>query len=635
MPYWARKPLEVFALDEGMNRLTGSIPYKSLTWHRKFYEPGQFALQVPVSIYDPSWAYIYCDDRPETGIIQKVEYTDDVQTYGGDDTVTLSGFFMERFLYDYVFLDEKTAEKYEYHVKPSPVKRGGTGYLPKLYQGPDGKLYKESIIQGRFDLVGSGSESQYTADQMTPVEVSPATGVGEVRPNEWTPGIDSTRYGKNYVTTNYAFYYNETGTWGHKGIYSVDQDGNSTKISDDEPTRIAGDVNTDGWLFHQDGKLVWTPTLSKTVVDKEQDKAGYARAVSKWESQAANHKTVTYLGQEAYVIIRKIKGPYMLRLEVGDVGKEMDSVQAMYLFVRRCFGNTVTYDEPSITGETKKLDPSLQNLGELVYKEMQSIQAAPRFWYSFESNSMVFEVWRGLDRTQAQDKNPWAVFSADWGTVYDYTISRDTSNYKNACYVMYDYDRPVFVTNDDGSVDFAYQTKKQFTDDDLNVTEKRGKWIVWSHKQGYETARLEDDRRDIETFIDARDDKPTSDQVWPRDDIYQLDADAVKKLDELDKAALRREYEAWDSHYLQDGYDKLRNDHPVVFSFDGGTRLVDEYVTGWDLGDLVDTAVEQAGLVEQARVIEVEEVYDDSGSQVRPTFGDRKMTIGRKAVTIG
>lgn len=634
MPVWTRKPLEVFALDEGMNRLTGSIPYKSLVWHRKFYEPGQFTMQVPVSIYDPSWAYIYCDDRPETGIIQKVEYTDDVQTYGGDDTVTLSGFFMERLLYNYVFLDEKTAEKYEYHIKPSPIKRGGTGYLPKLYTGPDGKLYKESIIQGRFDLVGSGSESKYTADQMTPVEVTPATGVEQVA-KDWTPGIDSTRYGKNYITTNYSFYYDKDGTWGHKGIYTVDQDGKSTKISDDEPTRIAGDVNTDGWLFHQDGKLVWAPTMAKNVVSKEQDEADYARAVDKWESQASSHKTVTYLGQDAYVIIRKIKGPYMLHLEVEDVGKEMDSVQAMYLFVRRCFGNTVTYDEPDVKGENKKLDPSLQNLGELVYKEMQSIQAAPRFWYSFANNVMVFEVWRGLDRTQAQDENPWAVFSADWGSVYDYAVTRDESNYKNTCYVMYDYDLPTFGTDKDGNVDFAYQYEKLFTDEELNVTKKKGKWIVWKRMQGYDTARLEDEKPDIETFIDARKDKPTSDQVWPRDDIMQLGDDDKKALDNIDKAALKKEYDAWVVHYKQDGLDKLRNDYPIVYNFDGGTKLTDEYITGWDLGDKVDTAVEQAGLIEEARIIEVEESYDDKGFEIRPTFGEKKVTIGRKAVAIG
>ena len=69
-------PLEVFAIDAAMNRSTGSIPYTSLIWTRRYTKPGQFEMVVPADIYDSSWAYICCDDRPETGIVQKVEFSD-------------------------------------------------------------------------------------------------------------------------------------------------------------------------------------------------------------------------------------------------------------------------------------------------------------------------------------------------------------------------------------------------------------------------------------------------------------------------------------------------------------------------------------------------------------------------------
>ena len=87
------RPLEVFAIDDDMNRASGTIPYTSLTWSRRYHECGQFSMVVPANVYDPSWAYIYADARPETGLVQKVEYSDTAHTPDGIDTVTVSGSF--------------------------------------------------------------------------------------------------------------------------------------------------------------------------------------------------------------------------------------------------------------------------------------------------------------------------------------------------------------------------------------------------------------------------------------------------------------------------------------------------------------------------------------------------------------
>ena len=86
-----------------MNRCTGSIPYKSLRWVRRYKEPGEFEMVVPADVFDPEWAFICYDNRPETGIVQKVAYTDDAQTYAGVDSVTVSGFFLESMLNNIVF----------------------------------------------------------------------------------------------------------------------------------------------------------------------------------------------------------------------------------------------------------------------------------------------------------------------------------------------------------------------------------------------------------------------------------------------------------------------------------------------------------------------------------------------------
>lgn len=70
------------------------LKYFDLLWHRKYYETGQFSVQIKAGDYSPDMAYLYTKDRPELGIIQCRQYTDD------DSMVVLSGFFYERKLSD-------------------------------------------------------------------------------------------------------------------------------------------------------------------------------------------------------------------------------------------------------------------------------------------------------------------------------------------------------------------------------------------------------------------------------------------------------------------------------------------------------------------------------------------------------
>lgn len=87
--------MELIALDKdfvpiGRTRLT----YTDLSWNRKYYESGQFSLQIPAGDYSSDMAYIYTKDRPELGMVQCVQYTD------SDYMVVLSGFFYEKKLGD-------------------------------------------------------------------------------------------------------------------------------------------------------------------------------------------------------------------------------------------------------------------------------------------------------------------------------------------------------------------------------------------------------------------------------------------------------------------------------------------------------------------------------------------------------
>ncbi len=72
------------------------LPYFNLQWTREYYEIGQFSARIAAADYDPAMAYLYTPDRPETGIIQKVELTDTVK----GRFVQLSGYFLEAILND-------------------------------------------------------------------------------------------------------------------------------------------------------------------------------------------------------------------------------------------------------------------------------------------------------------------------------------------------------------------------------------------------------------------------------------------------------------------------------------------------------------------------------------------------------
>ena len=87
--------MELRALNENFEPVGKTrLKYFDLLWHRKYYETGKFSIQILVSDYSSEMRYIYTDERPELGMVQAVDYSDD------DKTVVLSGYFYERKLAD-------------------------------------------------------------------------------------------------------------------------------------------------------------------------------------------------------------------------------------------------------------------------------------------------------------------------------------------------------------------------------------------------------------------------------------------------------------------------------------------------------------------------------------------------------
>lgn len=87
--------MNLYALDENYDLCAILAPI-NVQWNRKYYEPGDFSIQIPANTYLPEMRYVYMPGRNELGMIQKPLYTNDV----AGDTIQLIGMFSEAELND-------------------------------------------------------------------------------------------------------------------------------------------------------------------------------------------------------------------------------------------------------------------------------------------------------------------------------------------------------------------------------------------------------------------------------------------------------------------------------------------------------------------------------------------------------
>ena len=348
-----REPLEVFAIDDNMNRATGSIPYRSLRWVRRYCEPGEFEMVVPANVYSPNWAYIYADKRPEMGIVQKVEYQDDAQAYGGIDSVTLSGYFFEAVLNNIVFLVESPEEQKVYVPEPRRPWFQHSKQDAKVYTDGVGGYYYENA-QGTITNAETGT-SGLTTDGLTEVDYYAAYGAMLTNPDIG-------------LTTKDYFY-----TADHQSItvvpYLGDEHGQPTETYD--------------IVFEDD----------KGNVFYRNEYNGLTQAVGVVDSYGSTYQA---------------RKKSWNALDGDDYGK--------YYTVTVMMGNWILYEEPTIEGVQKAVDPSFQYLGDLLYSTLYEVGASLRLeylfekniFYLFEKNIFILSTYRGYDRTQLEDTEPVA-----------------------------------------------------------------------------------------------------------------------------------------------------------------------------------------------------------------------------------
>ena len=75
------------------------------------------------------------------------------------------------------------------------------------------------------------------------------------------------------------------------------------------------------------------------------------------------------------------------------------------------------------------------SLGEALYAMLGSVGLSPRLSYDFDSSALVFTVATGLDRTQNQTENSWAIFSSEFENVRSVLYHYSELDLRNFFYI--------------------------------------------------------------------------------------------------------------------------------------------------------------------------------------------------------
>lgn len=95
----------------------------------------------------------------------------------------------------------------------------------------------------------------------------------------------------------------------------------------------------------------------------------------------------------------------------------------------------VKLGEPKGIGASVTVTATGDNLGDKLYEIEKTQELSHRLRYDYLNNDLIFEVWKGKNRTDDQTENSWAIFSDSFYNVKNAVYDRDESEYKNFAYV--------------------------------------------------------------------------------------------------------------------------------------------------------------------------------------------------------
>lgn len=201
------------------------------------------------------------------------------------------------------------------------------------------------------------------------------------------------------------------------------------------------------------------------------------------------------------------------------------------------------------------------NLSEWLYDVGNAAEISHRIRYDYLNNQLIFEVWKGKDRTDSQTENSWAIFSNSFCNIKSVQYEKNTSSYKNYAYV---------AGEGEGADRVIVEVDTRASPDEM--------------------------RREI--WVDAR-------------DLQKQDSDGNTMTDAQYKVLLTSR-----------GKEKLK-EYPIVETvnsdIDAQANLV--YREDFDYGDLCSYINTEIGVETEKRITEIMEVYEGGSEKISVTFG--------------
>ena len=207
--------------------------------------------------------------------------------------------------------------------------------------------------------------------------------------------------------------------------------------------------------------------------------------------------------------------------------------------------------------------PAGKNLGEWLHEVLKTFEMSYRIDIDYYNNDFVFEIYKGLDRTQEQSVNSWAIFSTTYDNLYSVEKETDDSEYKNYFYIR-------------GAAD---SLGEQITEE-LDL-------------------RLPDEAR-REMFVTAQ---------------------HIKRNDDEGDEIPENTYRQMLLQYGRETAGEYRKANPIIASLDPNTLM------DYKLGDKCDIEITDIGESLSARLTELTYIHEGGTIKIEPVFGEARLSI--------
>lgn len=219
--------------------------------------------------------------------------------------------------------------------------------------------------------------------------------------------------------------------------------------------------------------------------------------------------------------------------------------------------------------ETVDYETAYKNLLEEITSLCTAYEYGQRIRLDSKNHKLIFELYKGLNRTSSQQHNPQCVFSKEFDNLLDYEYTDSIEDYKNVVLVG--------GKSDDDDSDRRFVT--------VGSGEGLDRFEVFNNQGGLST-----------------------------------------KKDKVEMTTT--EYDA----LLTEKGNTTLSQSKVAQSLSASINLRSnlKYRTDFDLGDIVTCKINKLGLKLDSRIMEIEEVYEETGLEVFIVFGDELPTLSKK-----